>query len=340
MLYLLRLNIAIDINNKNNPEFTSMVKDKVCLIINPISGTESKKYIPEEVAAAIDQKKYDLLIRVTGYPNHASEIARQAVKEKYKFVITAGGDGTVNEVAKELINSDTILGILPYGSGNGLARELGIPLDSDKAIKIILNAHTRTIDYGVANDHIFFCTCGFGFDAFVSDRFAEEKKRGPLGYVRNVLESVVDFKAEEYELTYDDGSLTEKAFILTCANASQYGNEAYIAPGASMDDGKMNVSILKPLNALEMPQTTIQLFTKNIDKNSKMTTLLTRNLLIKRSKAGVMHIDGEPIQTGSEINVKIVHKGLKVFVPSSDDLAEKRRRENENVFSALTRWFN
>ena len=317
-----------------------MAKDKVCLIINPISGTESKKNIPEEVAAAIDQKKYDLMIRVTGYPNHASEIARHAVKKKFKFVITAGGDGTVNEVARELINSDTVLGILPYGSGNGLARELGIPLDTEKALNIILNANTRVIDYGIANDHIFFCTCGFGFDAFVSDKFAEKKKRGPLGYVRNVLESVVDFRAEEYELTYDDGKLTGKAFILTCANASQYGNEAYIAPGASMDDGKMNVSILKPLNALEIPQTTIQLFTKNIDKNSKMTSLLTRTLNIKRSKAGVMHVDGEPVHTGSEVNVKMIHKGLKVFVPSSADLAEKRRRENENVFGALTRWFN
>src|SRR5690554_5769233 len=317
-----------------------MAKDKVCLIINPTSGTDSKKNIPEDVASAIDQKKQDLIIRVTGYPEHATEIARQAAKKQYKYVIAAGGDGTVNEVARELVNTDTILGILPLGSGNVLARDLGIPIDIEKALEIIINAHTRKIDYGVANGHIFFCTCGFGFDAFVSGRFAEDKKRGPLGYVRNVLESVVDFKAEEYELTYDDGSLTEKAFILTCANASQYGNEAYIAPGASMDDGKMNVSILNPLNALEMPQTTIQLFTKNIDKNSKMTTLLTRNLLIKRSKAGVMHIDGEPIQTDSKINVKIVHKGLKVFVPSSDDLAEKRRRENENVFSALTRWFN
>ena len=317
-----------------------MAKDKICLIINPISGTESKKYIPEEVASAIDQKRYDLSIRVTGYPNHASEIARHAVKKKYKFVITAGGDGTVNEVARELINSNTVLGILPYGSGNGLARELGIPLDSEKAIQIILNAHTRTIDYGVANDHIFFCTCGFGFDAFISDRFADEKKRGPLGYVRNVLESVVDFKAEEYELIYDDGTLTEKAFILTCANASQYGNQAFIAPGASLDDGMMNVSVLKPLNALEIPQTTIQLFTKNIDKNSKMTSLLTKNLVIKRSKPGVMHIDGEPVKTDSEIKVKMVHKGLKVFVPTSDELEERHRRENENVFSALTRWFN
>ena len=317
-----------------------MAKDKVCLIINPVSGTESKKNIPEEVAASIDQKKQDLIIRVTGYPEHATEIARQAAKKKYKYVIAAGGDGTVNEIARELVNTNTTLGILPLGSGNGLARDLGIPIDIEKALEIITNAYTRTIDYGVANEHIFFCTCGFGFDAFVSGRFAEDKKRGPLGYVRNVLESVVDFKAEEYEITHDKGKLTEKAFILTCANASQYGNEAYIAPNASMDDGMMNVSILKPLSALEIPQTTIQLFTKNIEKNSKMTSLLTQKLHIKRANPGLMHIDGEPVNAESEVNVRIVHEGLKVFAPTPSEINERKRKENENIFSALTRWFN
>jgi lipid kinase, YegS/Rv2252/BmrU family len=316
-----------------------MNKIKVCLIINPVSGSESKKNIPEEVAAALDQKIFDVIIRITGYPNHATEIAKEAIKENFQYVITAGGDGTVNEVAKVLVNTDATLGIIPFGSGNGLARELGIPMDSDKAIDIILQANTRTIDYGVANGHIFFCTCGVGFDAFVSDKFAEEKKRGPLGYVRNILESAVDFKSEEYEITSDEGTIKERAFVLTCGNASQWGNDAFITPGASLDDGKMNVSILKPLNALEIPQTTLQLFTKNIDKNSKMTTLITRNLTIKRSKSGTMHVDGEPVKTHKEINVKIVPKGLKVFAPSLD-IVEQKKKENENIFYSLTRWFN
>lgn len=316
-----------------------MAKEKICLIINPISGTESKKNIPEEVAAAFDQRKFDIFIRITGYPDHATEIAREAAKENYKYVLVAGGDGTVNEVAKSLVHTDTTLGIIPSGSGNGLARELGIPLDTEKAINIILQAHTRTIDYGIANGHIFFCTCGFGFDAFVSDRFAEGKKRGPLGYVRNILESVVDFRSEEYEITSDEGTITERAFILTCANASQYGNDAHIAPGASMDDGMMNVSILKPLNAIEIPQTTLQLFTNNIDKNSKMTSLVTRNLLIKRSHSGVMHVDGEPVSTDNEIKVETIHQGLRILAPDNSS-REKKRRESENIFNSLTRWFN
>lgn len=315
-----------------------MVKDKVCLIINPVSGTESKKNIPEDVAAALDQKKNDLIIRVTGYPLHASEIAREAIRDGYKSVIIAGGDGTVNEAARELVNTSTTLGIIPLGSGNGLARDLGIPIDAEKALDIVLQGHTRSIDYGTANGHIFFCTCGFGFDAFISDRFADERKRGPLGYVRNVLESVVDFKSDEYELMYDGGTIHERAFILTCANTSQYGNEAHIAPGASLDDGMMNVSILKPLNALEIPQTTIQLFTRNIDKNSKMTTLVTQRLQIKRSRPGMMHVDGEPMQAEKEIDVRIFHKGLRVFAPNQ--VEHRKRRENENIFTSLTRWFN
>ncbi len=315
-----------------------MSKEKVCLIINPVSGNESKRFLPEEFASSFDQTKYDIFIRITGYAGHATEIAREAVRDRFKFVVTAGGDGTVNEVAKELVDSDTIFGIIPFGSGNGLARDLNIPLDASKAINIIREGNVRTIDYGVANDSIFFCTCGVGFDAFISDKFADEKKRGPLGYVRNVVEGVIEFRSEEYEITHDEGTINERAFLVTCANASQYGNEAYIAPTADMEDGKMNVSILKPLNPNEFPQTTFQLFTKNIDKNSKMISLLTSNLVIKRNKSGVMHVDGEPLESGNEIVVKIIPKGLKVFAPIPPK--KRKRKDRENVFSAITRWLN
>ena len=315
-----------------------MEKTKVCVIINPVSGTESKKNIPEEVAAAFDQTQFDIIIRITGYPGHATEIAKDAVKNKFAYVLTVGGDGTVNEVAKALVNTDTVLGIIPFGSGNGLARDLHLSMDSEKAIKTILDGNIRTIDYGSANEHIFFCTCGVGFDAFISDKFAEDKKRGPLGYVRNIVEGVIDFRSEEYEITHDEGTLNERAFLVTCANASQYGNEVYIAPGADMEDGKMNVSILKPLNANEIPQTTLQLLTKNIDKNSKMISLLTSNLTIKRSKPGMLHVDGEPVEAGKEINVTIYQKGLKVFAPKQ--LEVKPPKEKDNIFTAITRWLN
>lgn len=329
--------------NKNYSSFVNrinevgMQKTKICVIINPVAGAETKGNLPEKVSMAFDPKVFDVYIRYTGYAHHATEIAIQAIKDDFKQIIVAGGDGTVNEVAKTMVNTDLTLGIIPHGSGNGLARELGIPLDTDKALEIILKANIRTIDYGMANNHIFFCTCGFGFDAFISDKFAEERKRGPLGYVRNVLESVVDFKSEVYEIISDKETLKERAFVLTCANASQYGNDAFIAPDADIEDGKMNVSLLKPLTALEIPQTTLQLFTKNIDKNSKLISLLTQHVRIIRSKKGLMHVDGEPLEADKVIDVKIIPKGLRVYAPSK---AEIMKRENENIFTSLTRWFN
>lgn len=315
-----------------------MAKSKVCVIINPVSGTGGKQAIPEKINSAFDPKKYDVVIRFTGYAGHATEIAKNAVKENYKYVIAAGGDGTVNEIARTLVGTKVVLGIIPLGSGNGLARDLNISMTIDKSIDVILKGNVRNIDYGIANDRIFFCTCGVGFDAFVSEKFAEDKMRGPFGYVRNILESLIDFKSEEYEITYEGKTIKEKAFVVTCANASQYGNEAYIAPEADMEDGKMNVSILKPINALEMPQTTIQLFAKTLHKNDNLIHILTSDLTIKRNRSGVMHVDGESVEAGKEIKVNIVPKGLHVLAPkrTKDD---KRPAENDPIFGAFTRWF-
>ena len=315
-----------------------MSKEKVCVIINPVSGTGGKQSIPEKIVSAFNPKKYDVIIRFTGYADHATEITKNAVKEDFKYVIAAGGDGTVNEIAKALVGTSCVLGIIPLGSGNGLARDLNISMSVDKSIETISKGVVRNIDYGMANDNLFFCTCGVGFDAFVSERFADEKMRGPIGYVKNILESVIDFKSEEYELTYDDTTIKERAFVVTCANASQYGNEAYIAPGADMEDGKMNVSLIKPINAFEMPQTTIQLFNKTLHKNNKVISLLTSNLIIKRNRSGAMHIDGEAVEAGKEIVVKIIPKGLRVLAPKKKKDA-KRPVENDPIFGTFTRWF-
>ena len=317
----------------------SMPKKKVCVIINPVSGTGGKASIPVKINSAFDPKKYDVIIRYTGYAGHATEIAKKAVKENFKYVIAAGGDGTVNEIARALVGTSCVLGIIPLGSGNGLARDLHISMNIDKAIETISEGDERKIDYGIANDEIFFCTCGVGFDAFVSERFADEKMRGPIGYVKNILESVIDFKSEEYELTYDGKTIKERAFVVTCANASQYGNEAYIAPGADMEDGKMNVALIKPINAFEMPQTTIQLFTKSLHKNNKVIHFLTSDLVIKRNRSGSMHIDGESIDAGKEITVKIIPKGLHVLAPKKEK-GEKRPLENDPVLSVFLRWFS
>lgn len=292
-----------------------MQKTKIYVIINPISGVGSKKSIPERISSKIDQHRFDLQFFITGYAGHAYEIALAAAKDKVEFVVAVGGDGTINEVAKALVNTKTVLGIIPFGSGNGLARDLHISTSVGKAINTFIEQNIIEIDFGIANDHIFFCTCGMGFDASVSEHFSKEKTRGPLKYVKNVVGTYIDYEPEKYEITFPGGRIEEKAFLVTCANATQYGNNAVIAPGASLQDGLMNIAILKPFGVLEIPQTTLQLFSKNIDNNKNLTEIITKEAVIKREGPGWIHIDGEPLYESDTIEVKVVPRGLKVIVP-------------------------
>jgi len=292
-------------------------KKKIYVIINPKSGTSAKQNLPHKIAEKFDAHKFDVHIFITGYAGHGSEIARKAITDKASYVIAVGGDGTVNEVGGALIGSDVTLGIIPMGSGNGLGRELNIPVDAKKAMEIIQEENVISIDYGTVNDRIFFCTCGVGFDAEVAAKVSGQKKRGSLMYLKNMLETFIEQKPQEYEVICPEGTIKDRAFVVTCANASQYGYNAHIAPHADIQDGMMNVAILKPLSILDVPQTSLQLFTKKIDENSKMIELLTNEATIRREHAGVMHIDGDPVEMGKEIHVKIFPQGLKVLVPKN-----------------------
>jgi YegS/Rv2252/BmrU family lipid kinase len=290
--------------------------EKIIAIINPISGTTSKKRIPTLLDQHIPSNKFDKQYFFTEYHGHAFELASKAVKEKADYVIAVGGDGTVNEVAKALIDSSSILGIVPMGSGNGLARDLAIPLDTRKALDVIMEGNISTIDYCKANDHIFFCTCGVGFDALISERFAEEKRRGPWTYMKNIITEYVKFQPDIYEITFEDNEvLTKKAFLVTCANASQYGNNAFIAPHADMNDGMIDVAILSPISPLDIAGLVIQMFTKQMRKNNKVQYYRSHKLTLKKKNPGVIHIDGEPVHMGEIISIEVFHSGLRVITP-------------------------
>lgn len=156
-------------------------------IINPISGAASKARIPEAIEAYLDHDQYEYRIVETKYAGHAATIARDASVEGVDVVVAIGGDGTVNEVARGIVHSNTALGIIPCGSGNGLARHLLLPLNVRKCIEIINRYEVHDLDYGIINEYPFFCTCGVGFDAFVSQKFAEAGKRGPITYLQKYL---------------------------------------------------------------------------------------------------------------------------------------------------------
>ena len=290
-------------------------RKKLLAVINPISGTANKQYIPETITEVMDESKWDVMIRFTQRPGHATDLAKQAIKQGYYGVLAIGGDGTINEVAAALRDSDTALGIIPNGSGNGLARHLNIPIDVKLALEEIKNDRIEQFDYCMANQHPFFCTCGVGFDAHVSAKFAESKKRGPMSYLKNTLVEYLRYRSEEYSIETADQVLTERAFVIACGNASQYGNNAFITPNASMQDGLIDVTLIQPFTPLDTAVLGILLFTKHIDQDTNIQSFRTPSLTIHRPKAGVMHIDGEPMMMEADIEVKCIHNGIKIFLP-------------------------
>ncbi|WP_459189326.1 diacylglycerol/lipid kinase family protein [Parabacteroides sp. APC149_11_2_Y6] len=311
-------------------------KINVRAIINPISGVGSKRKIPKMIENAFRDCGCNLEISFTEYPGHASELTKLAVDQGANCIIAVGGDGTVNEIARAMIHSNAVLGIIPKGSGNGLARELHIPIDARRALDLIVKGHKTTIDCCKANGRIFFCTCGVGFDAAVSQKFAGEKRRGSLTYIKNTVEEYLSYKPEPYELLVDNQTIKEKAFLVACGNASQYGNNAFIAPHANIQDGKMDITILSPFTPLDIAPLAIQLFTKQIDRNSKIKTFKGQSVTIIRQKPGVMHLDGEPIMADSKIEISIIPKSLNVFTPETVSFTE----EVHNLFGEVSRFFD
>ncbi|MCR5064304.1 MAG: YegS/Rv2252/BmrU family lipid kinase [Bacteroidales bacterium] len=307
----------------------------VTFIINPISGTQSKDDMPQLIDQLLDHEQFQHEIIFTEYRGHAAELARQCAANHVDVVVAVGGDGTVNEVARSLVHTETALGIIPCGSGNGLARHLCLPMEIDKAIDIINRCQIEAFDYGVINDLPFFCTCGMGFDAFISLKFAEGNKRGPITYVENVLKEGLQYKPETYEIHDDNGTISHKAFLIACANASQYGNNAYIAPGATMRDGMLDVIIMEPFSVLDAPQIAADLFMKTLSNNSKIKTFRTKGIHIHRSTSGAIHYDGDPIMTGQDIDVHIEPLGLRIV--ANPDRQEDTAQPNQllNAFSDL-----
>lgn len=311
------------------------MKKKAVFVINLISGTSDKAAIPGLIDQYLDKTKFEYEIAITQYAGHASEIASKAKDDGVDVVVAVGGDGTVNEVARAIVHSNTALGIIPCGSGNGLARHLLLPLNVRKAIDVINRSEVRQLDYGIINGYHFFCTCGMGFDAFVSMKFAEAGKRGPITYVENVLREGLKYKPETYTIEDENSTLQYKAFLISCANASQYGNNAYIAPQASMSDGLMDVIIMEPFDVFEATQISIEMFSKTLDKNLKIKTFRTRHLHIHRDKPGVIHYDGDPVMTGADIDIELKPKGINIIVNTMADRSERQPNALQNAAAEL-----
>ncbi|PWL77714.1 MAG: hypothetical protein DBY24_08415 [Prevotellaceae bacterium] len=289
-----------------------LTKKQITFIINPISGTRDKRFIVRDIQKFLDCDKFDYNIEMTEYAGHACEISQREKDKGTDIVVAVGGDGTVNEVASELVNSNTALALIPCGSGDGLARHLQIPLNTKGAIETINLCNIESLDYATVCGRPFFVTCGMGFDAYVSYRFAEAKTRGVLTYLEQALTEWLRYKPETYTVEDANGTEKYKAFLITCANSSEYGNNAYIAPQASMNDGMLDVTIVEPFNAIEAPQLALQLFSKTLRPGSHVRMIRTNKLTVHREKEGVIHCDGDPIKAGKDLEFELIHHGIKM----------------------------
>lgn len=282
-------------------------------IINPKSGTSSKGNVAQKINEAFLQSDYTLYTSYTRHAGHAYELARQAVRDGYDRIIAVGGDGTVNEVARALRHTGVSLAIIPMGSGNGLARALGLPMNVGEAALIAAGGSEELIDCCQANEKPFFCTCGMGFDAEVSAAFSEAPFRGFLSYAKTSIEHYIKYRPEPYRIEIEgEGVIETEAFVVAAANASQYGNNAHIAPRASMQDGKVDIVVLRPFNVLDLPQITLQLFSKKLEENVHQSSYQTSRATFIRSRAGVVHLDGEPMEMPERIEISVFPASIRV----------------------------
>lgn len=311
---------------------------KIVFVMNPISGAIRKSGIPKLIDQNIDKDKFEYIIRYTEHPGHAESIAREAADAGTDIVVAVGGDGTINEVGRGLIHTQTALSVIPCGSGNGLARHLSIPVNIRKAIAILNNCQIHDLDYCTINDHPFFCTCGMGFDAFISQKFAMSKRRGPLKYLEEVLREGLNYEPEIYQIEDEGSRHRYQAYLVTCANASQYGNNAYIAPQASMSDGLLDVIIMEPFGIMDAAQVSFDLMNKTLDKSSKVKTFKTKQVTIHRQHPGPVHFDGDPLIMDTELEVKVVEHGIRVVC--NHDAEDVSRLEPNAIQNAVSELLN
>jgi YegS/Rv2252/BmrU family lipid kinase len=238
-------------------------------------------------------------------------------------VFAVGGDGTVHETAKRLTGRGPALGILPTGSGNGFARHIGLPLDPAATLAACGTGRVVTIDTAMVNEHPFLGIMGVGFDAVIAERFASSTVRGLATYVKEGLRAFTSFRAEEYEIVIDGKSVRRRAFVVAVANSGQYGNNARIAPLASVQDGLLDVVILNETSLLAVPPLLARLFSGSFDRAGSVTTMRARELTIRRASAGAAHLDGEPITLPAELRVGVRPASLRVLVPNSSNLSSR-----------------
>jgi len=290
-------------------------KKHILFIVNPISGVGKQKGIEQLIARELDRSKYTYAVAFTEGPGHAVTLCREAALSGTDVVVAIGGDGTVNETATGILGTETALGIIPTGSGNGLSRHLKIPMNSKKAIGIINQGKIKKIDTATINDTFFVNIAGVGFDASVAKKFALSERRGFATYLQITSNTYKDYKPRKYTLAIDGETITRKALLVSFANSNQWGNNITINPGARLDDGYIDVCIVQKVPFLKTIFMAPLLFLKRFDRTSYVEIIRAKEVQLIRKKGKSVQVDGDPKKMGKELNVKILPLSLSVIVP-------------------------
>jgi diacylglycerol kinase (ATP) len=286
---------------------------KLLFIVNPKAGKKISEEIVEIIRRELPQNIY-YQVSIWKDKDHFDEITSILKTQGYTDAIAVGGDGTVNMVAKSILDTDIVLGIVPTGSGNGLARSLGLSMKIEEVIKQIAKGKTATIDNGTVNGKPFFCTGGVGFDAHIGNLFATSVKRGLKSYIKITLKEILKYRAKNYILKFNGLEIQRKAFLITVGNAGQYGNDFFIAPQANMMDGLFHISLLKPFNALQAVGLMAKVLSKKAHLSKHIETFVTDKITIIREQKDTIHFDGEPSLEEKEVVFECKPRTLKVIV--------------------------
>lgn len=281
-------------------------------IINPILEKKSGKNVSGLIIKYLNPARFNPTILYSEYPGHSKVLARKHV-ERYHLIVAVGGDGTINQVAHSLIYSETLLGILPLGSGKGLARSLKIPLNIRKAINIINRLDIARIDTGVVGIHRFINIAGIGFAAEVAHAYANSKKRGFISYARNMARTLPGYSPISVMVTIENRRITGRLFIISFANSTQWGYGAHISPNSKPDDGWLDICMIRSFPKILLPVLMVRLFTKTIHRSRYVEVIPARNAEISGNRSFKGHIDGEPCEFTVPFNITIEPGSLKVI---------------------------
>lgn len=290
--------------------------ERVFFIINKYSGKGFQPEIEGHIIDACAQAGIEATLEYTRSKGHATELAYEALSLGFTRIFARGGDGTMNEVARALVHSPAALGLLPAGSGNGLARHLAIPLTLDAALRQLTQFRILPIDTLLINGGLSVNVSGFGFDAHVATQFGKDGQRGLAGYSKIVLGDFFKYKEFDVEGTADGKSFHQRAFMVALANASQFGNNALVAPDASVSDGQMDVCFIRRIPIIEAVPFIMKMFTGRIEKSRFASLMKAKHFVAEVSEAQPLHLDGEPIPPSTRFDVQIQPGSLKMIVPT------------------------